>query len=219
MSPTIRHEKPNKDADLIALRKALAIERRSRYPDFHGRRSTFSQFMYRTAARLAREYPHEAVWVTIKGLFRQYKHTDAATRIAIVRRADELLGPYWARLKADSAPADVSADEMDAAERDELLSSSADGELEISSESAPGQPGGSGARLTLGLEAAKRAIAQGGGRAAGSGDTRDGAASGVRVQSPGSVGRAGGVQGQNSSVSAGSSKKDGSPRSGAKGQA
>lgn len=35
----------------------------------------------------------EPVWVTIRALFRQYPNTDVATRIAIIRRAEELIGP------------------------------------------------------------------------------------------------------------------------------
>lgn len=69
------------------------MERRARYADFQGKRSTFSQFMRMTADRLSRRYPMEPVWVTVRGLFRQYPVVDVATRIAIIRRTEELVGP------------------------------------------------------------------------------------------------------------------------------
>lgn len=46
-----------------------------------------------TAERLARRFPMEPVWVTIRALFRQYPNVDVATRISIVRRTEELIGP------------------------------------------------------------------------------------------------------------------------------
>lgn len=69
------------------------MERRARYADFQGKRSTFSKFMRMTAERLGRRYPMEPVWVTIRALFRQYPNVDVATRISIVRRTEELIGP------------------------------------------------------------------------------------------------------------------------------
>ncbi|MCA9816985.1 MAG: hypothetical protein KC652_17865, partial [Cyanobacteria bacterium HKST-UBA01] len=86
-------QKTKEDA-VKAMVKALDIERRSRYSDFHGKRSTFSQFMRQSSARLCRKYPLESIWMTLRGLFRQYPNTDVATRISIVRRADELLAAY-----------------------------------------------------------------------------------------------------------------------------
>ena len=37
----------------------------------------------------------EAVWTTVRALFRDYHNLDVGTRIAIIKRADELLGPLW----------------------------------------------------------------------------------------------------------------------------
>lgn len=83
-----------KEDAIKAMVKALDIERKSRYSDFHGKRSTFSQFMRQSSARLCRKYPLESIWMTLRGLFRQYPNTDVATRISIVRRADELIAAY-----------------------------------------------------------------------------------------------------------------------------
>lgn len=96
VSPVIRGDKgpKTKDEAVNAMVKALEIERKTRYADFHGKRTTFSQFMRQSAARLCRSYPLESTWLTLRGLFRQYPNTDVATRISIVRRADELLSAY-----------------------------------------------------------------------------------------------------------------------------
>jgi len=99
----VKQQKPSKDDLLIAMRKALNIERRSRYADFHGRHSTFSQFMRRTTAGLSRKFPLDATWVTLRGLFRQYPNIDVATRISIIRRAEELLEPHLELLFRNSA--------------------------------------------------------------------------------------------------------------------
>lgn len=80
------------------MAKALEIERRSRYSDFHGRTTTFSNFMRQTSARLSRRYPLDNTWVTIRGLFRQYPNMDLDTRISIIKRANELLAPHLALL-------------------------------------------------------------------------------------------------------------------------
>ncbi len=137
--------------------------------------------MYRTAARLAREYPGEAAWVTIKGLFRQYRHTDAATRIAIVRRAEELLTPYWSKIKLDSPiPSDIESDQSDNAADSVSSIDNHDDAESLTERRYDGNAGkGSVARtdaitsvqpasrkLTLGLEAARRAMAAEGGRSA-----------------------------------------------------
>lgn len=87
--------RPTKETELAALRRAIAVERRARYADFQGRHSTFSHFMRVTSDRLMRRYPLDAVWVTVRSLFRQYPQSDVATRISIVCRAEELLEPYW----------------------------------------------------------------------------------------------------------------------------
>ncbi|MGH9552053.1 MAG: hypothetical protein ACRD3W_21885, partial [Terriglobales bacterium] len=85
----------SKEAELSALRRAILVERRAYYADFQGRHSTFSQFMRQTADRLCRRYPAEAVWTTVRALFRQYPTCDVATRISIVHRVEELLALIW----------------------------------------------------------------------------------------------------------------------------
>ncbi len=80
-----------KEVELNALRRAILVERKGRYADFQGKRSTFSQFMRQTAAAMCRRYPSEARWATILGLFREYPNLDVATRIAVMRRAEELV--------------------------------------------------------------------------------------------------------------------------------
>jgi ATP-dependent DNA helicase RecG len=87
-----------------ALKKAIAVERRAQYADFQGRRSTFSSFMRQTAARLCRTYPKDALWVTIRALFREYPNTDVGTRISIVKRAEELLANAFPEVSVSIAP-------------------------------------------------------------------------------------------------------------------
>ncbi|MBC7997309.1 MAG: hypothetical protein IAF58_05180, partial [Leptolyngbya sp.] len=87
------NDKSTREAEFSALRRAVSIERRSRYADFQGKRSTFSQFMRTTAERMTRRYPMETIWLTVRALFRQYPNVDVATRIAIIWRAEELIGP------------------------------------------------------------------------------------------------------------------------------
>ena len=82
---------PTRESEVSALKRAIQVERRARFADFQGRRSTFSQFMRQTADRLCRRYPIDSRWATIRGLFRQYANLDVATRISIVRRVEELL--------------------------------------------------------------------------------------------------------------------------------
>jgi ATP-dependent DNA helicase RecG len=81
----------SREAEISALGRALAVERRARYTDFRGKRSTFSQFMRQTADRLCRRYPLDGRWSTIRALFTQYSNLDVASRISIVRRTEELL--------------------------------------------------------------------------------------------------------------------------------
>jgi ATP-dependent DNA helicase RecG len=87
--------KPSKEAELSALRRAIAVERRAYYADFQGKHSTFSAFMRHTADRLCRRYPMDSVWATIRGLFREYPNLDVGTRISIIKRCEELLEPHW----------------------------------------------------------------------------------------------------------------------------
>lgn len=95
MTRVVGAERPSKEAELKALRLAIAVERRGRYSDFQGKRSTFSQFMRATADRLVRRYPQDTVWVTVRSLFRQYPNVDVGTRISILRRVEELLEPFF----------------------------------------------------------------------------------------------------------------------------
>ncbi|HEY9793879.1 MAG TPA: ATP-dependent DNA helicase RecG [Candidatus Obscuribacterales bacterium] len=83
----------NRDAEVAALGRALAVERRARYIDFRGKRSTFSEFVRHTANRMCKRYPLDSCWTTIRGLFTQYPNLDVASRISIVRRTEELLFP------------------------------------------------------------------------------------------------------------------------------
>ena len=93
MPTSTSNAKPSREAELSALRRAVIVERRARYADFQGKRSTFSKFMRMTADRLTRRFPMEPVWVTVRALFRQYPNVDVATRISIIRRTEELIGP------------------------------------------------------------------------------------------------------------------------------
>lgn len=81
----------NREAEVAALGRALAVERRARYIDFKGKRSTFSQFMRQTSSRLCRRFPTDGRWSTIRAMFTQYANLDVASRISIVRRTEELL--------------------------------------------------------------------------------------------------------------------------------
>lgn len=82
------------EAEIHALGRALAIERKAKYTDFRGKRSTFSEFMRRSSERLIKRFPQDLRWTTIRGLFRQYPNLDLASRIAIIRRTEGLLfGP------------------------------------------------------------------------------------------------------------------------------
>ncbi|HEY9871617.1 MAG TPA: ATP-dependent DNA helicase RecG [Candidatus Obscuribacterales bacterium] len=103
---TKAHPGANREAEVSALKRAIEVERRARYADFQGRRSTFSQFMRQTADRLCRRYPVDARWATIRGLFRQYPNLDVATRISIVRRVEELLDavPEYCRQAGAASP-------------------------------------------------------------------------------------------------------------------
>ncbi|MBS1995758.1 MAG: hypothetical protein JSS86_05585, partial [Cyanobacteria bacterium SZAS LIN-2] len=96
------------------MRRAIAVERRARYSDFQGRHSTFSHFMRVTSDRLMRRYPLDAVWVTVRSLFRQYPQSDVATRISIINRAAELLQPYWevAGISAEKSELETAAESV-----------------------------------------------------------------------------------------------------------
>lgn len=81
----------SRETVLTAMKKAIALERRAHYADFQGKRSTFSRFMRQTAERLSRQFPHDHIWVTLRGLFREYPNLDVGTRIAIVKRAEDVM--------------------------------------------------------------------------------------------------------------------------------
>jgi ATP-dependent DNA helicase RecG len=81
----------SRETAVAALKRAIEVERRARYADFQGRRSTFSQFMRQTSDRLCKRYPVDTRWATICALFRQYQNLDVGTRISVVRRVEELL--------------------------------------------------------------------------------------------------------------------------------
>jgi ATP-dependent DNA helicase RecG len=107
--PVIGNQKVNKEAEITALHRAMAVERRAYYADFQGRRTTFSRFMRQTADRLCKRYPMEHIWTTIRALFSTYSTADVATRISIVHRCEELLAPLLPSLVGESE-ADGSAD-------------------------------------------------------------------------------------------------------------
>lgn len=114
MVKIVGKERPSKEAEIAALRRAIAVERRARYADFQGRHSTFSYFMRNTADRLVRRFPLDPVWTTIRAFFRQYPNSDVATRISIVSRAEELLAPYFDRLERGSETSPVQTNQIDA---------------------------------------------------------------------------------------------------------
>ncbi len=109
MSPIVGQGRPSKDTLVVNMRKALNLERRSRYADFHGRRTTFSQFMRQTSAGLSKRYPLDSTWLTLRGLFRHYAHSDVGTRMSIIKRADELLEPHLDELLGEARKADEVA--------------------------------------------------------------------------------------------------------------
>ena len=108
MAKIVYGQKPTKEAELSALRRAIAVERRAYYADFQGRHSTFSAFMRTTSDRLVRRYPLDPVWTTVRSLFRQYPNVDVSTRISIVTRVEELLAPYY-EVEQVKAPTQANA--------------------------------------------------------------------------------------------------------------
>ena len=95
MSYTTQRPNVSREAEVSALRRAIAVERKGYYSDLQGKRTTFSRFVRQTAEKLSRRYPMELVWATIRGLFRDYPNLDVGTRISIVKRAEDLLAPLW----------------------------------------------------------------------------------------------------------------------------
>lgn len=113
MPTSTSNARPSREAELSALRRAVIVERRARYADFQGKRSTFSKFMRMTADRLTRRFPMEPVWVTVRALFRQYPHVDVATRISIIRRTEELIGPLLEMAEGRQEPSSDMPDTDD----------------------------------------------------------------------------------------------------------
>ncbi len=91
MTYTQSPQKLDRESEIAALSKALAIERRAKYSNFRGKRTTFAEFMHRTAERLVKRFPLDLRWTTIRGLYRYYPNLDLAARIATLRRTEELL--------------------------------------------------------------------------------------------------------------------------------
>ena len=81
----------DRDAEIDALKRAIAFERRARYTNFKGKTSTFAEFMRRTAERLIKRFPQDSRWTTLRGFFRQYPNVDLAARLAIIHRTEEML--------------------------------------------------------------------------------------------------------------------------------
>lgn len=81
----------DREAEIQAMGKALVIEKRARYTDFQGKRSSFSEFMRRSCEKLTKRYPVDLRWTTLRALFKQYPHLDLASRIAVIRRSEEIL--------------------------------------------------------------------------------------------------------------------------------
>lgn len=100
MAATVSGVKKTREAEISALRRAILVERKTYYSDFQGKHSTFSQFMRTTSDRLCRRYPTDPIWATVRGLFRQYPNLDVATRISIIKRAEDLLKPLWDLVEA-----------------------------------------------------------------------------------------------------------------------
>lgn len=79
------------DTEIQALGRAIAVERRARFIDFRGKRTTFSRFMHQMSDRLAKRYPADGCWSTMRGLFNQYQNLDLASRIAVLHRAEAMI--------------------------------------------------------------------------------------------------------------------------------
>jgi ATP-dependent DNA helicase RecG len=95
VSYTTQRPNVSREAEISALRRAINVERKAYYADLQGKRTTFSRFMRQTSEKLARRFPMELVWATVRGLFRDYPNLDVGTRISVVKRAEELLEPLW----------------------------------------------------------------------------------------------------------------------------
>lgn len=146
----------DREAEISAMRKAIIIERKARYTDFRGKRSTFADFMRRTSEKLMKRFPMDLRWTTLRGLFRQYPNLDVAARIMILRRAEEmLLGPAQiADPEAEFAKGRTGATKT--------IASKAGGKSSVNKTQVAGKAAlssGSGSRTSSGTSAAGKSIA------------------------------------------------------------
>ena len=114
MSYTTQRPNVSREAEISALRRAINVERKAHYADLQGKRTTFSRFMRQTSEKLARRFPMELVWATVRGLFRDYPNLDVGTRISVVKRAEELLEPLWNDSPGKPTNAEIFKNEMPA---------------------------------------------------------------------------------------------------------
>ncbi len=148
------------------MRKALNLERRSRYSDFHGRKTTFSQFMRQTSAGLSKRYPLDSTWLTLRGLFRQYAHSDVGTRMSIIKRADELLEPHLDLLmEARKAEQPAETGEVGGSEKEFIDEHVENDESELAGSGVAV----SGASGTTGMEAGRPGVERAGANTASQG--------------------------------------------------
>ncbi len=77
--------------ELKALKKAIDLERKAYYTDLQGKKTIFSLFVRRTAAKLTTAYPNENAWLTIRGLMRYYSQLDVSARISVLRKVEKLI--------------------------------------------------------------------------------------------------------------------------------
>ncbi len=122
-----RGPKPfNREVEVAALARAIVVERRARYVDFRGHRTTFSQFMRQTADKLCKRYPLEPRWATIRGLYVQYANLDLASRMHVLRRTEELL--FVDQQSAPAATADGASNREPATDRHSAQGAASDQE-------------------------------------------------------------------------------------------
>jgi ATP-dependent DNA helicase RecG len=114
VSYTTQRPNVSREAEISALRRAINVERKAHYADLQGKRTTFSRFMRQTSEKLARRFPMELVWATVRGLFRDYPNLDVGTRISVVKRAEELLEPLWNDSPGKPTNAEILKHEMPA---------------------------------------------------------------------------------------------------------
>src|ERR1700734_1250554 len=84
------------------IKKEIPAERKPLYADVRGNGLAFSAVMRNTAGDLSKRYPQQSIWVTIRGLFRVYPNMDVGSRIAIIKRTEELLTGKFASIPMSS---------------------------------------------------------------------------------------------------------------------